>query len=437
MKILLKNMNLITSDTAQMYIKGANIGIEDGYISFIGASGESKSGFVPDRIIDGANKLAMPGLVNTHTHCAMTLLRNFANDLALQEWLFNRVFPAEAKLTDEAVYWGTLLGIAEMIKTGTTAFADMYLHMGMVANAVAQSGIRANLSISPLKFNAGEKHETIDETPLCNEFYNKWNSYDNGRIKVFIEVHSAYLFNTAQLKEAAQLAKSLNTGIQIHILETELEREETIKTYGVDSAEICYKCGIFDVPVVAAHCVYLSDDDIELFGERQVNVSHNPSSNLKLGSGIARVPYLLERGINVSIGTDGAASNNNLNMFEEMHIAALLHKGINRDPSVVSAGQAIRMATVNGAKAIGFGSETGCIKEGMKADIIILDIEKPHLCPVNDPLAAVVYSAQGSDVDTVIVDGKILMENRELKTLDEEKIIYKVRKLSEGLLGIS
>jgi len=364
----------------------------------------------------------------------MTIFRNYADDLALEEWLFKRIIPAESKFGPDDVYWGTLLGIAEMIRSGTTAFADMYIHMDSVAQAVAETGIRANLSRNPVKFSGNNKENICDDAGGCFDYYRKWNGSANGRIKVYVEIHSTYLFNVQTLKSAAELAKQCGTGIHIHMLETSKELEDSIIKYGMDSLEICEKCGILDVPVLAVHCVHVADDGIIVLKDHSVNVVHNPTSNLKLGSGIARIPLMLEEGINVSLGTDGPASNNNLNMFEEMHLASLIHKGINRNSRLVSADQAVRMATVNSAKAIGFGGETGCIKKGMKADLIILDTDKPHFFPMNDPVSAVVYSAQGADVDTVIINGKIIMENREIKTMDEELVKYKAKEVSRRVL---
>lgn len=434
MNILIENIDIIAVDDNVRFIKNGNIYIKNNIIDFISPPGKNVRDFQPDRIIDGKNKLIMPGLVNTHTHCAMTLLRNYADDLALEEWLFKKIFPAEGRLTPEDIYWGSMLGIAEMIKSGTTTFADMYLHMDAVAEAVIDSGIRANLSKSPLKFNAGGRPGMVKDTQSCFAYYKNWNNSASGRIKVYIEVHSVYLFDAESLRESAEIAKQLDTGIQIHVLETMREREESIKKYGMNSAEACAEYGIFDVPVIAAHCVHVSDSDMDILKSKGVNVAHNPTSNLKLGSGVARIPYLLEKGINVSIGTDGTASNNNLNMFEEMHIAALIHKGVERNPLLVNAEQAIRMATLNGAAAAGFGDETGCIRPGMKADLIILDTDKPHFHPMGDPMSAIVYSAQGADVDTVIIDGNIVMENQQLKTIDEELVKRKVAEITKRVM---
>lgn len=431
MNILLKNIDVITCAEGHEVLSNAYIGIGDGLIKFVTTDKDETVGFKADRIIDGKNKLAMPGLINTHTHCSMTLFRNFANDLSLHDWLFDHIFPVEAKLDTEEVYWGAMLGIAEMIRTGTTAFADMYLFMDGVADAVSQSGIRADLSFSPLKFVMGKP---ADDTEPCRVFYKNWHNKANGRIKVSVEVHSAYLFDQRSLMDAAALARELGTGIHIHILETEKERMESIEKYGMNSAEICDKCGIFDVPVIAAHCVHLSDTDIELLKARNVSVSHNPTSNLKLGSGIARIPAMLDKGVNVGLGTDGAASNNNLDMFEEINLAALIHKGANMNPLAVSAREALGMATVNGARALGYRDNLGTIEKGMKADIIILDTDKPHFYPMNDPVAAIAYCAGGSDVDTVMVDGNILMEKGEFKTIDFELVKHKVKEISKKII---
>jgi 5-methylthioadenosine/S-adenosylhomocysteine deaminase len=322
-----------------------------------------------------------------------------------------------------------------MLMSGTTAFADMYLHMDAAAQAVCETGIRANLSRSPLDFRNDGGMKIIDVSEECRNYHKNWHGKAEGRVLVYVEVHSAYLFDREALINAALLTKELDTGIHIHLLETRKEREDSIERYGMSSVEICEKTGIFDVPVIGAHCVHLSDEDIEILHSRKVNVAHNPVSNLKLGSGIARVPEMLKKGVNVALGTDGTASNNNLNMIKEMQMAALIHKGTHMDPEVVNAEQSIRMATVNGAHTIGFGGTTGVIREGMKADITLLNIDKPHLCPVNDPISAVVYAAQASDVETVIVDGTILLDNGTLVNIDIEKVKFEVAKIASRVLA--
>jgi len=434
MRILIEGVDVLTADPAAEYIRNADIGIADDRIEYIVPAGQRVPDFIPDRKINGKNMLAMPGMVNAHTHCAMTLMRNAADDLPLHKWLFEKIFPIEDRLTDDAVYWGTRLAAAEMIKSGTTALADMYLHMDAAARGIVDTGMRVNLSKSPLEFHSEGGLKADDVFDDVRTYFKNWNGKYNGRIRVYLEVHSTYLFDWPSLIRASELAKELGTGIHIHLLETARERKESFEKHEKSPVEICAETGIFDVPVIGAHLVHIDEEDIRILKQYGVNAAHNPTSNLKLGSGISPVHKMLDAGVNVALGTDGTASNNNLNMFEEMHLAALIHKGVAQDPELVTARQAFMMATVNGSRAVGFGDETGILKPGMKADIILLDMDKPHLCPVNDPFSAVVYSAQASDVDTVIVDGNILMEKRELKTIDEERVMFEVRKHSGMLL---
>ncbi|MDF2987946.1 MAG: amidohydrolase [Eubacterium sp.] len=430
--LLIKNVDIITMNDGNMIIENGFIGVADKKICFV-------SDKLPDDVsfkkeIDGNGKIAMPGFVNAHSHSAMTLMRNYADDIALEAWLFDNIFPIEAKLTDKDVYWGTMLGIAEMLKSGVTAFADMYMFMDEVARAVTETGIKANLCKSPVQFFEGGELKRLDRSQGTVDYYNQYHNSADGRIKVFVEIHSTYMFNEKTLTNAAALAKQLNTGIHIHLLETATEVQSSKRDYGMTSIEICKKTGVLDVPVLAAHCVHLTDSDLEIMKEMNCSISHNPTSNLKLGSGIARVPEMLKLGINVCLGTDGASSNNNLNMFEEMNLAALIHKGVAMDPQLMKADTILKMGTSNGASAIGF-TDTGKIAEGLKADIILIDTDKPHFYPKNNPLSTLVYSAQASDVDTVIVDGRILMQNREFTAIDEEKIKYEVHALSKRLLG--
>lgn len=429
--LLIKNVDIITMDDANMLIKDGYIGIKDSKISFV-------ADCLPNDInseneIDGKGKIAMPGLVNAHSHSAMTLMRNYADDIALEAWLFDNIFPIEAKLTEQDVYWGTMLGIAEMLKSGVILFADMYMFMDEVARAVTQTGIKANICKSPVQFFEDGELKRLDKSQGTIDYYNKYHNSADRRIKVFVEIHSTYMFNEKTLANAAALAKQLNTGLHIHLLETVTEVEASKRDYGMTSVEICKKTGVLDVPVLAAHCVHMTDSDLEIMKAMGCNIAHNPTSNLKLGSGIARVPKMLEMGINVCLGTDGAASNNNLNMFEEMNLAALIHKGVAMNPQLMDANTVLKMGTCNGARALGF-DDSGVIKVGMKGDIILIDTDKPHFYPKNNPISAIVYSAQASDVDTVIVDGKIIMQDRAFKNIDEERIKYEVDNLSTNLL---
>jgi len=430
--LLIKNVDIITIDDSDTVIKNGYIGIKDGRISLVSDSIPEHTGSKNE--INGRGKIAMPGLVNAHSHSAMTLMRNYADDIALETWLFDNIFPVEAKLTDKDVYWGTMLGIAEMLKSGVIAFADMYMFMDEVANAVTQTGIKANICKSPIQFFEDGELKRLDKSQGTIDYYNRYHNSADGRIKVFVEIHSTYMFNEKTLSNAAALAKQLNTGIHIHLLETVTEVESSKRDYGMTSVEICKKTGVLDVPVLAAHCVHMTDSDLEIMKAAGCSIAHNPTSNLKLGSGIARVPKMLEMGINVCLGTDGAASNNNLNMFEEMNLAALIHKGVAMDPQLMNANTVLKMGTCNGARALGF-NDSGMIKEGMKGDVILIDTDKPHFYPKNNPVSAITYSAQASDVDTVIIDGKIIMENRAFKSIDEERIKYEVNSLANRLLG--
>lgn len=430
--LLIKNIDIVTMDDLNTVIHNGFIGVSDRKICLV--SDKLPEGATSKQIINGKGRLALPGLINAHSHSAMTLMRNYADDLPLDAWLFDNIFPIEAKLTDKDVYWGTMLGIAEMLKSGVTAFADMYMFMDEVARAVTETGIKANLCKSPVQFFEGGELKRLDISQGTIDYYKQYHNSADERIKVFVEIHSTYMFNERTLTNAAELAKQLNTGIHIHLLEATTEIESSNRDYGMTSIEICKKTGVLDVPVLAAHCVHLNDSDIEIMKEMGCDIVHNPTSNLKLGSGIARVPEMLDRGINVCLGTDGAASNNNLNMFEEMNLAALIHKGTAMNPQLMKAETVLIMGTRNGAKAIGF-HDTGSIVEGMKADIILIDTDKPHFYPKNNPLSTLVYSAQASDVDTVIVDGRLILQNRIFTEIDEEKIKYEVHALSDRLLG--
>jgi len=382
-------------------------------------------------VIDGRGKLAVPGFVNAHTHSPMTLLRNFADDLAFADWLFGRIMPAEELLTAEDMRWGASLAMAEMLKSGTTAFMDMYMFMDTVAETVVETGMRANISKDVLKSAARAGEIAINRDRFV-EFHRNWNGSGDGRITVSMEVHSVYLYDEPSLRAAAAIARETGTMIHIHLLESPMERENSIRQYGMDPVRACLEFGILEVPVAAAHCVHLTDDDREILSKKRVSAVHNPTSNLKLGNGIADLHAMQRAGINIAIGTDGCASNNNLNMLEEMHLAALLNKGVRQRPDIISAAEVLDMATVNGARAIGLEG-AGRIAGGMKADIVLIDMDKAHLAPVRNPLSALVYSVQAADVDTVFVDGRMLLAHGELTTVDIERTKYECLKIAERL----
>ena len=423
MKTLIKNTTILPSGLEEP-VKGS-IAVEGSVIKHLG---KVPPDFAADTVIDGGRFVAMPGLVNAHTHSPMCVFRNLADDLSFDDWLFGKIIPAEAKLTAEDVYHCTQLGIVEMIKSGTTCFADMYLHMESIARAVSESGIRANLSFGPITSDLRGGGLVVD-MERCAAFTKSWQNAAQSRIKTCVEIHSVYLFDAPSITGAAGLAKDLGLGIHIHLSESGSELARSAEMYGCSPIEAAQRLGVFGVPAIAAHCVKLSEGDIALLREGKVSPVHCPSSNLKLGNGFSPVARLLEEGINVCLGTDGSASNNNLNMFEEIHLAALIHKGNGRDPQCLPASRVLQMATENGAKAAGF-ADVGRLAPGCKADLILIDVDKPHLCPVNDPKSALVYSVQAADVDTVMIDGRIVMRGRVLTDLDEERIMAEVREIA-------
>ncbi|NLY46600.1 MAG: amidohydrolase [Tissierella sp.] len=426
MNILIKNIDILPIDGDDSQIFNSNIYIVDDKIEYIGDDIENKE---IHRIIDGKNKLAMPGLVNSHTHIGMSLLRNYADDMPLQSWLSDKIWPIEEKMNGEDIYWGSLLSIVEMIKSGTTTFCDMYDFMEDVAKGVEQSGIRGVLTRGMTAFTDAD--EKLKET---REFYNNWHGKGNGRIKIMVAPHAIYTTDSDFLSKCIDLAKELNTGLNIHLSETKVEVEDSIKEHGKSPVKYLRDLGFFDIHTIAAHCVHLDDEDMDILLKYNVYPVNNPTSNLKLASGFAPIDKMLKMGIPVALGTDGSSSNNNLDMFEEINLASIVNKAVNMDALSVSALSAIKMGTINGARALGLDDEIGSIEVGKKADIILLDLDKPHFYPRHNLVSAISYSAHGSDVDTVIVDGKIIMENREIKTLDIELIKFMVEKHSKDLI---
>ena len=425
MKILIKNAVVVTcNDKNDIFLNGNIVVEEDKIIGVYNNLDQDEKSF--DKVIDAKKMIAMPGLVNAHTHAAMTLLRNYGGGLGLEDWLQKKIFPAEAKLVSRDIYYGTMLAGIEMIRSGTTSFMDMYLFTDSICEAVDTLGLRANICDLPIDHLGGP-------APV-KALFEKWNNKGDRRIKPYVLVHSAYLYGEKELEKAAQIARELEIGIHTHLLETKKEFDEGILKYGINNTQEMKKCGIFDVPVTAAHCIHVTDEDVITLKEKEVNVVNNPTSNLKLGSGIAPVDKMVKSGINVCLGTDGSASNNNLDMFEEIKLAALLENGVNQDATLTSSEQVIKMATVNGSRALDLGYTIGSLQKCSKADIILIDTDKAHFTPLNDPQEAIVYCCKGSDVDTVIIDGQILMEKRILISIDEEKIMFEADKIAKRII---
>ena len=372
-----------------------------------------------DIVINGQNKITMPGLINTHSHVAMTLLRGVGDDQDLQTWLNEYIWPREAKLNEELVYAGSKLAMAEMIKTGTIMFNDMYFYMEETAKAVEESGMRALLGYGMIDlFDEKKRKSELNET---KKFIDKCHNTADGRVQVAVAPHAPYTCSEEILKESKKLADTHNLKLHIHVSETKQEVTDLQKERNETPFEYLNNIGLLDENTIAAHGVWTTPEEMKILKEKDVSISHNPSSNMKLASGIAPVNNYIKNGINVGIGTDGVSSNNNLDMFSEMKLTALLQKVNTLDPKVLPAKETFDMATKNGAKALGVNS--GKIKEGKLADIIIVNTNVPHMTPVRNPLSNIIYSALGTDVDTVICDGKILMENKELKTINEKEVI--------------
>ncbi len=429
MSILLDNISIVPMTGANEVIEKGYIVIGDQFIAEVGEGEAPQADY--ERVIDGSNKVVMPGFVNTHTHAAMTLLRGYADDLPLMEWLETKIWPLEARLTSEDVYWGTMLAIVEMLKSGTTAFADMYFFMDETARAVSQSGIRGILARGMVGVGP-EKEQAIVES---RELVHKWHRKADERITFMLGPHAPYTCPPDYLEQVSELAGELGVGIHIHLAETMVEHNTIIEQYGKRPVAYLEDLGLFSHKVLAAHCVHVNSEDIGILKKYAVGVAHNPESNMKLASGIAPVPEMLAAGISVALGTDGASSNNNLDMLQEMRSCALLHKVNSMNPTVLPAYQALEMATLNGARALGMDNEFGQLKAGLKADMILLGLDEAHMIPRYDILANLVYSGQASDVETVIIDGNIVMEDREIKTFDEKEVLEQARKTAARLIG--
>lgn len=428
-KWLIKNGTFAVMEPERPVVAGYML-VEDDRIKYIGETfpeGEEET-----ETIDGKNLLFLPGLVNTHGHAAMSLLRGCGDDLALQVWLQEKIWPMEAKFTADDVYWGTSLSVLEMLRGGTTTFLDMYDHMDQVAKVAEASGIRAVLTRGVI----GLCPPDVQTAKLADAvaFAKTWHGAANGRITAMMSPHAPYTCPPDYIEKIVQAAHDLDLPLHTHMSETRAEVEQNVKDYGSRPAEHLLKLGLFSRPSLVAHAVHLLDEEIELLAAHHVGVSHNPGSNLKLASGVARVPELLKAGVTVSLGTDGAASNNNLDMFEEIRLAALIHKGVSGDPTAVPALTALQMGTEYGAKSV-FLPEVGRLQAGMKADFIALDTDQPHMLPKTDYISHVVYSAGPKDVKHVWVDGARIVKDGECLTMDEERVRHESQKAFEGLLA--
>jgi len=419
-------------DAKNTCLDNAAIAINEGNIIAIDQPEDIARQYSARKTITAKDSLVMPGFVNCHTHAAMTCFRGIADDLELMDWLNNYIFPAEAKnVNKDLAYWGSLLACAEMIKSGTTTFCDMYIFEDETARAAKQAGMRCIIGEVLFDFpspNSKTPQEGLDYTRMLIE---KWQN--DPLISIIVEPHALYTCSPDLLAKAKKLADDYSVPLGIHLLENKSEKEQLQKKFGKDAVIFLKDIGYLNERFLALHCVCLTAEDIRLFADYGVKVSHNPASNMKLASGVAPVPDMLKAGITVGLGTDGCASNNTLDMIKEMSTAAKLHKVARLDPTVMNAQTVVRMATIEGAGALGMYKITGSLEVGKKADIIIIGLNKPHLTPLYNEYSHLVYAASGADIDTVLINGKVVMENRSLLTIDETEVMQKVREIAVNI----
>jgi len=457
MSILFKNCHILTKNDKGYETIYGFLGVEGDSIDYIGAE-EPKKSYAQTKDMGG--KLLMPGLVNCHGHSAMTLVRGAGSGLPLDRWLNEAIFPIEAKMTPKDIIVGDNIAIMEMLASGTTQVTDMYDFPFAGAAAYAKSGMKVNLCRVGLCFDPTLEPNQWVRTAECIDFVKVMNGLKpcndellreledaeklgglsdeikqavaDKRIIADFCLHSEYLTTEKFVRAISEANAELKTRVHVHVSETKKEHDECIGRHGMTPVAYLEKMGILDQPTYAAHCVWVTDEDLDIIKAKGMTIAHNPVSNLKLGSGVARIAKAADMGINVAIGTDGVASNNNLNMFEEMKFASLLQKGTNLDPTSLTDSQLMDIVTINGAKALG-RPDTGCLKTGNKADIIAVDMHKPHVTPAPDTLSMLIYSSMASDVTMTMVDGRILYENGEFFTIDREKAEYEMKQAVERL----
>lgn len=422
MNILIENVKILTMADGEVIING-NIYIENEKIKKITSD---KIDFSYDKKIDGKNYLAMPGFVNAHTHVGMSLFRNFSDDVELMTWLNEKIWPLEDKLIEEDVYWASLLSHAEMIMTGTTSFADMYYFEDQTIKALEKSKMRAQIS-------RGLTLEDKDYTKIKEniDLFKKYENSQNGRITIAFGPHAVYTTNKNYLKEINKYAKKYKMPIHIHLSETKTENTDCMKRFNQSPTEVFEECGIFENKTIAAHGVYLSDKDLDILSKYDVSVVHNPSSNLKLSSGFLDCTRVINKKINLAMGTDSSASNNNLSMIKEISLTSLVSKYNN--PQNLKAYDVLKMATINGAKALGLDDKIGTLEEGKLADIILIDLNNPNHTPQNNLISSLPYSTFDKDVSYVIINGDLVYDDKKFVYLNEKEIIKNAEESFEKL----
>jgi 5-methylthioadenosine/S-adenosylhomocysteine deaminase len=424
---------IVSMDSAMSIIESGAVAIDDGIILAIGSADEITGSYSASETLPGENRIVMPGLINGHSHAAMTLLRGLADDLALMDWLNNYIFPSEVQFVDaELVRIGTELACWEMIRGGTTSFVDMYYFPDTIAEVVDSCGMRALISATVIDQRSPDAENAADSIQKGIGFIERWKG-KNSRITPIFGPHANYTLNAEQLQATRAAATEHGVGISIHMSESPFELQYSKDNFGMTSVEMYESIGFLDGPTIAAHMVWPTDVEIPILVEREVGVIHNPTSNMKIASGIAPVAKMLQAGVRVGLGTDGAASNNDLDMWEEMRLAALLQKVDRMDPTVLPAATVLSMATRGGALATGLSDVTGSLEVGKRADIIQVAFDDVHHIPTYDVVSHLVYVTDEQDVASVVVDGKILMRERELLTIDTQRVAAEAKALASKI----
>ncbi|MFN3555364.1 MAG: amidohydrolase family protein [Bacteroidales bacterium] len=423
---------ILTMDSDYTFYEDGAIVIENDRILALGPTPDILAQYKAAEMINGSGKLIMPGLINTHTHVPMTIFRGYADDLPLHEWLYDYIFPVESEFVDgENVRLGTQLAVAEMLRSGTTTFNDMYYHIEEIAQVVDQTGMRAVLSESVIDFPVPNNPTPEHGLQTAEALILKWNNHP--RITISVSAHAPYSCSAELIQKAKALADKYNVPFNIHVAETRKEFDQALAEFGFTPVGYLEHLGVLSDNVIAAHGVHLTPEDIQILAARGVSVAHNPECNMKLASGVAPVPELLRAGVKVGLGTDGVASNNDLDLFDEMNTAAILHKLNSNDPTVLDARTVVEIATIGGARVLGMEDQIGSLEPGKKADMILLDMMQPHAHPLYNIYSLLVYSIKGADVETVIIDGRIVMRDRKLLFLDEKALFGRVEEVARQI----
>jgi 5-methylthioadenosine/S-adenosylhomocysteine deaminase len=415
-KIVIEHVDIVTLDEAGGVLRNSSLAVEDGLIR---AVGEVPADFEADQVVDGYNHVIMPGLYNAHCHSPMTYQRGWAEDLPFDRWLNEKIWVAEAALEPKDVYWGSSLAACEMIRAGVVGFNDHYFYMDEVAKVVTESGLKAGLTWCV--FGIGDEHEVGANLEGTLAFIDRWQGQAEGRLQLLLGPHSPYLCPPDFLSEIADVAIDAGLTVHLHVAESQEQVQNSLAAHQRTPVAHLESLGVLAASTVAAHCLVVSDEDLDILAEHDVHVAHTPITYMKLAMGVNDLSRFQSRGINVAIGTDGPASNADMDMFAQLRQTVILQKHEQRNPEAVPGDSALRMASQNGARAMGFAN-SGVLAPGHAADLILIDMDQPHLLPRHNLVANLVHSAKGSDVTDVMVDGRWLMRKRELQTLDEAKI---------------